>query len=112
MARGDYLGEFEMVVMLGLARLAVEAYGMKIFEEIERVTGRDVTIPAVYVTLNRLEKKGLVTSRTGDASEERGGRAKKFYQLTDDGQKALETSQEMLGRLWQGVRLDTAPSKS
>ena len=71
MARGDYLGEFELVVLLGLARLEAEAYGMAIFAEIHRVTGRDLTIPAVYVTLNRLEKKGYVDSRTGDASESR-----------------------------------------
>ncbi len=54
MAKGDHLGEFELVVLLGLARLDDEAYGMTVFEEIERVTGRDLTIPAVYVTLSRL----------------------------------------------------------
>ena len=110
MARGDYLGEFELVVMLGLARLEAEAYGMSIFEEIKEVTGRDLTIPAVYVTLNRLEKKGYVTSRTGEATSERGGRAKKFYRLTEEGERALEASQEMLTRLWQGVRIGEAPS--
>ena len=90
--------------MLGLARIDEEAYGMTIFEEIHRVTGRDLSIPAVYVTLNRLEKKGYVASRTGEPTAERGGRAKKFYRLTDGGLAALEASQDMLSRLWQGVR--------
>ncbi|MCH7489258.1 MAG: PadR family transcriptional regulator [Gemmatimonadetes bacterium] len=112
MARGDYLGEFELVVLLGLARLEDEAYGMAIFEEIKRVTGRDLTVPAVYVTLNRLEKKGYVTSRTGDSSAERGGRAKKYYRLTESGTDALELSQSMLSRLWDGVPLRSSPAKS
>ncbi len=112
MARGDYLGEFELVVLLGLARLEAEAYGMAIFEEIQRVTGRDLTIPAVYVTLNRLEKKGYVDSRTGDASAVRGGRARKYYAVTAEGTRALEASQEMLSKLWQGLGLGTATSGS
>lgn len=111
MARGDYLGEFELVVMLGLARLDDEAYGMTIFEEIHEVTGRDLSIPAVYVTLNRLEKKGYVTSRTGEPTAERGGRAKKFYRLTGEGAQALRASREMLSRLWQGVGMGTAASE-
>ncbi len=114
MARGDYLGEFELVVLLGLARLEDEAYGMAIFEEIKRVTGRDLTVPAVYVTLNRLEKKGYVNSRTGESSALRGGRARKYYRVTPEGSRALDASQEMLSRLWHGVAvgLGTAISKS
>ncbi len=112
MARGDYLGEFELVVLLGLARLEDEAYGMTIFEEIKRVTGRDLTVPAVYVTLNRLEKKDYVTSRTGESNAARGGRAKKYYRVTAEGSQALEASQEMLSRLWHGVGLGEAASKT
>ena len=111
MARRDYLGEFELVVMLGLARLKEEAYGMTIFEEIHEVTGRDLSIPAVYVTLNRLEKKGYVVSRTGESTIERGGRAKKYYRLTEEGTVALAASQQMLRRLAQGVSLKVEPSK-
>lgn len=112
MGTRDYLGEFELVVLLGLARLDDEAYGMTIQQEIHGVTGRDPSIPSVYVTLNRLEKKGYVTSRTGDSSAERGGRAKKYYSLTESGTEALELSQSMLSRLWDGVPLRAAPSKS
>lgn len=110
MGRGDYLGEFEMVVMLGLARLEDEAYGMTVFEEIRDVTGRDLTIPAVYVTLNRLEKKGYVEARTGNASPERGGRAKKYYRITDEGHRVLASTQEMLSRLAQGISFKAAKS--
>ena len=100
MARGDYLGEFELVVMLALARLD-SAYGKTVYQEIERVTGRvDLTIPAVYVTLNRLEKKGLLQSAVGETTEQRDGRAKKHYQLTDDGRRAVKTSRMMLERLF------------
>ncbi len=112
MGTRDYLGEFEVVVLLGLARLDDEAYGMTIQQEIHGVTGRDPSIPSVYVTLNRLEKKGYVTSRTGDSSAERGGRAKKYYRLTESGTEALQLSQSILSRLWDGVPLRAAPSKS
>jgi len=110
-ARGDYLGEFELVVILGVARLDAEASGMTIFEEIHRVTGRDLSIPAVYVTLSRLEKKGYVASAAGERTAERSGRARKFYRLTEEGSHALATSQEMLSRLWRGVGLDAAELK-
>jgi PadR family transcriptional regulator len=111
MARGDYLGEFELVVLLGLARLKADAYGVSVYEEIDRVTGRDVTIPAVYVTLNRLEKKGFVSSRViGD--DEGAGRAKRFYRPTQRGMASLEASKAMLNALFRGVRFDTAASES
>ena len=112
MGTRDYLGEFELVVLLGLARLEEEAYGMTIQQEIHEVTGRDPSIPSVYVTLNRLEKKGYVMSRTGDPSAERGGRAKKYYRVTEVGAQALEASQSILSRLWDGVPLRTASSGS
>lgn len=100
MARGDYLGEFELVVMLALARFD-SAYGKTVYQEIERVTGRaDLTIPAVYVTLNRLEKKGLLQSTVGETTAQRDGRPKKHYWLTEDGLRAVQTSRMMLERLF------------
>ena len=81
MSKGDYLGEFELVVLLALARVANDAYGVSIYEEIQRITRRDTSIPAVYVTLTRLEKKGLVSSRVGEPTGDRGGRAKRFFQV-------------------------------
>ncbi len=103
MGKGEYLGEFELVVMLSLARLKDEAYGMTIHDEIHEVTGRDVAIPSVYVTLTRLEKKGYVSSRLGAPTAERGGRAKKFYRLEPLGSQALSQSLDMLERLSKGV---------
>lgn len=105
MTARDYLGEFEQVVLLALARLKGDAYGMTIHEEIFETTGRDVAIPAVYVTLSRLEKKGYVASDVGAGGVERDGRARKFYQVTPSGAGALERSRAMLDRLWDGVRL-------
>ena len=103
MGKGQYLGEFELVVMSTVARLRGDAYGMRIRLEIEEATGRDVSIGAVYATLNRLEDKGLVASETGEPSPERGGRAKRYFRLEPQGERALSRSREMFGRLWSGL---------
>jgi len=102
----DYLGEFEQVVLLALARLDEAAYGAAIHREILERTGRDVSIPAVYVTLKRMEKKGLVASEVSDPSE--GGRPTRDYRLLPEGREALERSRELLERLWDGVGAETA----
>jgi DNA-binding PadR family transcriptional regulator len=102
MGNRDYLGEFEHVVLLALARLGDGAYGASIHEEILGTTGRDVSIPAVYVTLKRLEKKGLV-SCTVEVPEE-GGRATRNYVLLRAGEQSLMRSREMLESLWRGAR--------
>ncbi len=100
MARGDYLGEFELVVMLALDRLD-KAYGKTVYQEIERVTGRaDLTIPAVYVTLNRLEKKGLIESMVESGEGLGDNRVKKYYRVSPDGKRAVATSRAMLLRLF------------
>jgi DNA-binding PadR family transcriptional regulator len=103
-ARGEYLGEFEQIVLLAVARLAGESYGMAIRREIEERTGRAVSIGAVYATLDRLELKGLV--RPGDAQS--GGRARRFFTVTRTGLDALEASREIHTRMWAGLRLRRA----
>jgi DNA-binding PadR family transcriptional regulator len=103
MGNRDYLGEFEHVVLLALARLGDGAYGASIHEEILGTTGRDVSIPAVYVTLKRLEKKGLVRC-TVEVPEE-GGRATRNYVLLRAGEQSLMRSREMLESLWRGARV-------
>lgn len=100
MSGREYLGEFEQVVLLALARLGDGAYGATIHEEILDATGRDVSIPAVYVTLKRLEAKGLVRSRV--EAGEGGGRATRNYSLEPEGEGALQRSREMLESLWRG----------
>lgn len=97
-----YLGEFEMVVLLALTRLEGEAYGGAIHQEILETTGRDVSIPAVYVTLKRMEKKGLVASRVGPGGGA-GERDTRNYRVLDEGRDALARSRELLERLWSGT---------
>jgi DNA-binding PadR family transcriptional regulator len=105
MGKGDFLGEFEQVVLLAVLRENGEGYGMSIRREIEERLGRDVTIGAVYATLDRLERKGLVRSREGEATPARGGRARRHFALTPAGAAALRTTRAMMDRLWDGVDL-------
>ena len=102
MPKGDFLGEFEIYVMLALAHLGPEAYGVSIRQEIERRTRRDVAIGAVYATLSRLEDKELVAHALSAPQPVQGGRARKHYTLTSDGQRALRHSAAMLTRMMQG----------
>jgi PadR family transcriptional regulator PadR len=101
MGRAGYLGEFEQVVLLAVARLGGDAYGMRIREEIESRTGRAVTIGAVYATLDRLEAKGHVRTR----DEASPGRAKRFFQILPAGIEALEAARDVQARMWAGLRL-------
>ena len=100
MARPD-LGDMEHLVLLAILRLGAEAYGIPILDEVCARSGRDVSRATVYVALKRLEQKGLVTSRLGDSTPERGGRAKRFFTLKASGLKALRESREMFLGLWR-----------
>ena len=97
------LGEFEHIVLAAALRLRPDAYGMTIRREIHERTGQDVSIAAVYKTLDRLSAKGLVTTRLGEATPERGGRRKKFFDITASGIDALQASAQRLTRMWEGV---------
>ncbi len=103
MAKGEYLGEFEHIVLLAVLRLGEQAYGVTIWEEIGKRTGRTVMIGAVYATLDRLEAKRHISSRRGDPTPERGGRAKRFFKITPRGAMALEESRRILVRMWAGL---------
>lgn len=105
MAKGDFLGEFEQMVLLAVLREGEDGYGMSIRREIEERVRRDVSIGAVYATLSRLERKGLVRSWEGEATPVRGGRARKHFSVTGEGARALRTSRAMMDRLWDGVDL-------
>jgi DNA-binding PadR family transcriptional regulator len=85
----DALGEFEQMVLLALVRLGADAYGATIRREIEARTGRDLAISAVYVTISRLEAKGLVRTRVGEPSPTRGGRRRKHVALLPAGRRAI-----------------------
>jgi len=103
MPKGDALGGFEQLILLALAHLGEEAYGVSIRKEIGARTGRDVNIGAVYATLDRLETKGLAESRTGEATAERGGRAKRYFRLTGAGATALEESCRAFEGMMKGL---------
>jgi PadR family transcriptional regulator, regulatory protein PadR len=100
MGRAD-LGDIEHLVLLAILRLGREAYGIPILDEVSTRGGRDVSRATVYVALKRLEQKGLVTSRLGDSTPERGGRAKRFFKLRPAGLKALRESRAMFLNLWR-----------
>jgi PadR family transcriptional regulator, regulatory protein PadR len=95
----DLLGSFEEQVMLAIVRTADEAYGMEVRRELERVTDRDVTIGAVYATLDRLEAKRLVRSIRADAD----GSSRRVFALTGRGAEALVDTRAVRERLWKGV---------
>lgn len=114
MSKGNYLGEFELVVLLALARLDGPSSGMPIYDEICRTTGRDVSVHSVYVTLARLEKKAFLKSRSGapKAEAEVGGRSRKCYVLSPAGITALQQSRDMYDSLWAGVDLNSGARKA
>jgi len=99
------LGEFEQVVLLAILRLGDDAYGVTIRREIAECTGREVAPGALYTTLDRLEEKGLVASKYGDPTPERGGRAKRYFTVTARGIRAVARAQRAYQRLLKGLVL-------
>ena len=97
------ISEFEQLVLLALARLDSEAYGMTVSQEIESRTGRAASLAAVYSTLARLENAGLVSSWVSPPTPHRGGRATKHFAVEAAGIRALEQSREAMGRMWEGL---------
>jgi DNA-binding PadR family transcriptional regulator len=105
------LGEFEQIVLLAILRLGDEAYGVTILNEIGAKTGRNPAPGALYTTLHRMESKGLVTSRDGSPTPERGGRAKRFVTVTREGRTALASAQAAYRSLMEGLDLLAAPTR-
>jgi DNA-binding PadR family transcriptional regulator len=110
MGKGQFLGEFEQVVLLAVLRLEAKAYGVTVRQEIEDRVGRAVSIGAVYATVNRLERKGYLESYGTDPVPVRGGRARRHFRLTQEGASSLRASRDMLGLLWDGIDIDTDAS--
>lgn len=98
-----YLGEFEEAVLVAVFRLRDNAYGVTIRRFLEEEAGRSTSIGAVYTTLERLEKKGFVSSWQGESTPERGGRAKRYFQIEGAGVIALNNTREMRSKLWEGI---------
>ena len=105
MSGRDYLGEFEHIIILALLRLEDRAYGVTVRQEIEFRTQREVSIGAVYATLDRLETKGYVKSHHGDPTPERGGRSKRFFRVTAKGVAAVNRTQRVLQSMAEGLDL-------
>jgi PadR family transcriptional regulator PadR len=104
MARNEALGEFEQSVLLAIAHLQRNAYGVTIRREIEKRTGRDVSVGALYTALDRLERKGYLRSAPSDPTPQRGGRSKRVVTLTEGGAAALQRSRDLMDRMWAGLR--------
>ena len=103
--KDKYLGEFEQFLLLSILSLGKDAYGTTIRQHLADEIARDVTIGALYTTLERLEKKGLIDSKMGEVTRERGGRAKKYFTVSTLGQTALQRSKKALSTLWENVML-------
>ena len=98
------LGTLEQHILLAILRRAGDAYGVSIAEELEARTGKRHSFGAIYTTLERLKAKGYVESREGEATAERGGRAKVYFRLTGNGEAALDESLNAVSRLRAGIR--------
>jgi DNA-binding PadR family transcriptional regulator len=98
-----FLGPFEHLLLLALARLGDDAYTASIRTFLEETTGRDVSPGAIYTALSRLERRGLVSSRFGDPTPERGGKRKKFFRLEPHGAAAVRDAQQQLSRLGRSL---------
>jgi DNA-binding PadR family transcriptional regulator len=105
MGKGDFLGEFEHLVLLAVVRIEDGAYGLTVRRELEESTGREVTIGAVYATLDRLEGKGLLRSHRTEPESRPGGRSRRQFEITDAGRAALAESRALFDRMWRGVKL-------
>jgi PadR family transcriptional regulator, regulatory protein PadR len=103
MATQPSLSNFELMVMLAIIRIGDDAYGVSISNEIEETTGSEVLLGSVYDALTRLEAKGLISSALGEATAERGGRAKRHFRPTTKGLRLVRETQRSLMKLWKGL---------
>lgn len=98
-----HIGELEHMILLAIVRLGQDAYGMSILREIDERANRQVSRGALYLVLERMVQKGYLHTRMGEPTSERGGRAKRFFELTDAGREALRVSGRSLLALWNGL---------
>jgi PadR family transcriptional regulator len=97
------LTDFELMILLAILRTGDQAYGVPIARELEAAGRRNVAVAAVYAALDRLERDGMVASRIGESTPERGGRAKRVFQVTSQGIKAAKETRRALVALWSGL---------
>ena len=101
-----YVGEFEELVLLTIAVLGDEAYGVPIKENVEHRTGRSISLGALHSTIARLEEKGFLKSYLGGATNERGGRRKRYFQITQSGKAALREIKGLRDQLWKESKVN------
>ncbi|MDJ1505667.1 PadR family transcriptional regulator [Xanthocytophaga agilis] len=102
--KGTNLGEYEELVLLTVAALASEAYSVAICDELEKHTDRSAKLGVVHAVLNRLEEKGLLKSHLGEATATRGGKRKRYYEVTQAGKLALTKTRQVRETLWQLIK--------
>ena len=103
MKKSNLLNVYELMALFAILRLGKDAYGVPISQEIEAQSGRRIAISGVYAALERLERKGLVTAQLGEATPQRGGRAKTYFRLTAKGLEEAAAAKQTLVNLWQGA---------
>jgi DNA-binding PadR family transcriptional regulator len=101
--RSPSLGTLELTILLTVARLGDEAYGLSVRRDVATRTGRDYSVGAIYTTLERLETKGFVVSHIAESVPTRGGRSRKQYEVTGAGQRALRQAERFAKSVWTGV---------
>ena len=99
----NFIGEFEEIVLLTVMKLGEEAYGVAIKKEIEESLSRSVSIGALHTALQRMTHKGLLVSKLGEATAERGGKKKRFFNVTEAGVQLLEKAKSDRMKLWQAI---------
>lgn len=100
------LNRIELLTLLAILRLGAKAYGVTIYEEIQKVAGSDVSIAGVYSAIDRLERRGLVRGWRSEPRPERGGRARRHFGLTATGRDLVRQERELTARMWRGLALD------
>jgi PadR family transcriptional regulator PadR len=103
MGEHAYLGEFELMILLTILRLGDDAYGVPLSRELAKQRGKEVSVGSVYAALDRLETKGLIASSLGESTPERGGRAKRYFRMTEQGLRSVHATRKVLSRLWQSL---------
>lgn len=105
-----FLGEFEELVLLTIANLHGDAYGVSILEDIKQRANRGLSIGALHSTLTRLEEKGFITSYMGEPTQERGGRSKRYFELTESAKQALNEMKNLRDELWANSKINLSIS--
>jgi PadR family transcriptional regulator PadR len=103
MREHSYLGEFELMILLTIIRLGDDVYGVPLSKELAVMRGRDVSVASVYAALDRLELKGLIASSLGESTPERGGRAKRYFHVTEQGLRSVRETRRVLSKLWKSL---------